>query len=81
MQSGLAVGEAFAKVSGGSYDYFNDMGMDKLIKSVEKINDQTIKITLNKPDAPFLSGWAMEYAGVQSKEYADAMLKAREVHP
>ena len=66
----------YFKVTSPNHSYFNDMGMDKLIKSVEKINDLTIKITLNKPDAPFLSGWAMEYAGVQSKEYADAMLKA-----
>ena len=66
----------FFRVTSPNHSYFNDMGMDKLLKSVEKINDLTIKITLNKPDAPFLSGWAMEYAGVQSKEYADAMLKA-----
>jgi dipeptide transport system substrate-binding protein len=36
----------------------------------------TVKITLNKPEAPFLSDLAMQYAGVQSKEYADVMLKA-----
>ncbi len=52
------------------------MGMPKLIKSVDKVDDYTVKITLNKPEAPFLSNLAMEYAGVQSKEYADAMLKA-----
>jgi dipeptide transport system substrate-binding protein len=33
-------------------------------------------MTLTVPEAPFLSDLAMEYAGVQSKEYADAMLKA-----
>ena len=52
------------------------MGLPKLLKSVEKVNDYTVKITLEKPEAPFLSDLAMEYAGVQSKEYADAMLKA-----
>ena len=52
------------------------MGMAKLIKSVEKVDDYTVRITLEKPEAPFLSNLAMEYAGVQSKEYADAMLKA-----
>ena len=50
--------------------------MPKLLKSVEKVDDYTVKITLNKPEAPFLSNLAMQYAGVQSKEYADAMLKA-----
>jgi dipeptide transport system substrate-binding protein len=66
----------YFKVTSPNHSYFMDMGMDKLIKSVDKIDAMTIKITLNKPEAPFLSGWAMEYAGIQSKEYADAMLKA-----
>ena len=52
------------------------MGMPKLLKSVEKVDDYTVKITLNQPEAPFLSDLAMEFAGIQSKEYADAMLKA-----
>ena len=59
-----------------NHSYFNDMGLPKLLKSVEKVNDYTVRITLEKPEAPFLSDLAMEYAGVQSKEYADAMLKA-----
>ncbi len=66
----------YFKVTSANHSYFGDMGMDKLIKSVDKVDAMTVKITLNKSDAPFLSGWAMEYAGVQSKEYADAMLKA-----
>ncbi len=67
---------AFFKVTSPNHSYFSDMGMPKLIKSVEKVNDLTIKITLNKPEAPFLANLAMPYAAVQSKEYADAMLKA-----
>jgi dipeptide transport system substrate-binding protein len=63
-------------VTSKNHSYFNDMGMPKLLKSVEKVDDYTIKITLNSPEAPFLSNLAMEYAGIQSKEYADAMLKA-----
>ncbi|MEP6969194.1 MAG: ABC transporter substrate-binding protein, partial [Betaproteobacteria bacterium] len=59
-----------------NHSYFNDMGMPKLLKTVAKVDDYTIKMTLDKPEAPFLSGFAMEFAGVQSKEYADAMLKA-----
>ncbi len=66
----------YFKVTSANHSYFGDMGMDKLIKSVDKVDAMTVKVTLNKSDAPFLSGWAMEYAGVQSKEYADAMLKA-----
>ena len=66
----------YFKVTSSNHSYFNDMGMPKLLKSVEKVDDYTVKITLNMPEAPFLSDLAMEYAGVQSKEYADAMLKA-----
>jgi dipeptide transport system substrate-binding protein len=66
----------YFKVTSSNHSYFNDMGMPKLLKSVDKVDDYTIKITLNRPEAPFLSDFAMEYAGVQSKEYADAMLKA-----
>jgi dipeptide transport system substrate-binding protein len=63
-------------VTSKNHSYFNDMGMPKLLKSVEKVDDNTVKVTLNSPEAPFLSNLAMEYAGIQSKEYADAMLKA-----
>jgi len=66
----------YFKVTSSNHSYFNDMGMPKLLKSVDKVDDYTIKITLNRPEAPFLSDLAMEYAGIQSKEYADAMLKA-----
>jgi len=66
----------YFKVTSSNHSYFNDMGMPKLLKSIEKVDDYTVKVTLNAPEAPFLSDLAMEYAGVQSKEYADAMLKA-----
>ena len=66
----------YFKVTSSNHSYFMDMGMPKLIKSVERVDDYTVRITLEKPEAPFLSNLAMEYAGVQSKEYADAMLKA-----
>jgi dipeptide transport system substrate-binding protein len=66
----------YFKVTSSNHSYFNDMGMPKLLKSVEKLDDYTVKITLTKPEAPFLSDLAMEYAGIISKEYADAMLNA-----
>ena len=66
----------FFKVTSTNHSYFNDMGMPKLIKSLDRVDDYTVRFVLNKPEAPFLSNLAMEYAGVQSKEYADAMLKA-----
>jgi dipeptide transport system substrate-binding protein len=66
----------YYRVTSSDHAYFGDMGMPALLKSVEKLDDLTVRITLNRPEAPFLSDLAMEYAGIQSKEYADAMLKA-----
>ncbi len=67
---------SYFKVTSPNHSYFGDMGMAKLLKSVEKVDDYTVRITLNQPEAPFLSNLAMMWASVQSKEYADAMLKA-----
>ncbi|WP_180126673.1 ABC transporter substrate-binding protein [Rhodoferax sp. BLA1] len=68
--------DPYFKVTSANHAYFGDMGMPKLLKSVDKVDDYTVKITLNAPEAPFLSNLAMQFAGVQSKEYAIAMLKA-----
>jgi dipeptide transport system substrate-binding protein len=68
--------DPYFKVTSSNHSYFNDMGMPKLLKSVEKVDEYTVKVVLNAPEAPFLSDLAMQYAGVQSKEYAIAMLKA-----
>jgi dipeptide transport system substrate-binding protein len=68
--------DPYFKVTSQNHAYFGDMGMPKLLKSVDKIDEYTVKITLNQPEAPFLSNLAMQFAGVQSKEYAIAMLKA-----
>jgi dipeptide transport system substrate-binding protein len=66
----------YYNVTSSNHSYFNDMGMATLLKSVERVDDNTVRITLNRPEAPFLSDLAMEYAAIQSKEYADAMMKA-----
>jgi hypothetical protein len=55
-------GPPFFKVTSTNHSYFNDMGLPKLLKSVEKVDDSTIRITLNKPEAPFLANLAMPYA-------------------
>jgi dipeptide transport system substrate-binding protein len=68
--------DPFFKVTSSNHSYFNDMGLPALLKSVEKLDDYTVRVVLNEPEAPFLSDLAMEFAGIQSKEYADAMLKA-----
>lgn len=66
-------GHPYHKVSGGNYVYFNSTGTVGLLKSVEKIDDFTVRIMLNQVEAPFLANLAMPFAAVLSAEYADAM--------
>jgi dipeptide transport system substrate-binding protein len=68
--------DPYFKVTSSNHSYFGDMGMPALLKSVDKVDEYTIKLTLNAPEAPLLANLAMQFAGVQSKEYAIAMLKA-----
>jgi dipeptide transport system substrate-binding protein len=66
----------FAKVSGGAYDYFNDMGMPDLLESVTKDGDMTVVMKLKEPNAPILANLAMDFATIHSAEYADFLMKA-----
>jgi dipeptide transport system substrate-binding protein len=66
----------YNKVSGGGYDYFNDMDMPKLLKAIDKVDDYTVRFVLNEPNAPFLADLAMDFSAIQSKEYADQLMKA-----
>ena len=48
------------------------MGMSELIKSIEKVNDYQVKITLTKPNA-FTANLAMSFMSILSKEYGDQL--------
>ena len=65
----------YAKVSGGSYDYFNDMNMPDLLDSITKTDDLTVVMKLKKPNAPIIANLAMDFAVIQSAEYADYLMK------
>ncbi|MGO8078023.1 ABC transporter substrate-binding protein, partial [Rhizobium leguminosarum] len=45
----------YHNVSTGTYPYFKSMKFPDLLKSIEKVDDNTIRITLNKKDATFLA--------------------------
>ncbi|VEB97777.1 Dipeptide-binding protein [Cedecea lapagei] len=66
----------YHKVSQANYEYFNDVGLDKLIVDVKKLDDNHVQFTLSEPNAAFLADWGMDFASILSAEYADAMLKA-----
>ncbi|AMS44266.1 ABC transporter substrate-binding protein [Aminobacter sp. NyZ550] len=60
-------------VTGASWEYAAGMGFPEVIKSVEKVDDLTVKITLTRKEAPFLANVAMPFASIVSKEYADKL--------
>ncbi|CAN5118799.1 ABC transporter substrate-binding protein [soil metagenome] len=67
----------YFKVSGGKYDYFNDMSMPTLLKSIDKVDPLTVKITLTHAESPIIANLAMDFASILSGEYADKMLAAK----
>ena len=68
---------AFNKyVEGASWEYFNGMSMPDLLKSIDKVDDMTVKFVLNRPEAPFVANMAMDFASILSKEYADSLAAA-----
>ncbi len=72
----LKADHPYHKVSGGAYEYFNGMGMPDLLKSVDKVDDHTVRFVLTKPEAPFIANMGMDFASILSAEYADKMSKA-----
>jgi dipeptide transport system substrate-binding protein len=65
----------FHKAYPVQFPYFTDMGLDKLITKVEKVDPYTVRITLAEPNAPFIQNIAMPYASILSAEYTDELLK------
>ncbi len=61
---------------GGSWEYFDYMGMPDLIEKIVKVDDYTVKFVLKRPEAPFIANMAMDFASVMSKEYADQLMAA-----
>lgn len=66
----------YHKVSNGTYPYFKAMKFSSLLKAVEKLDEHTVRITLNKQDATFLASLGMDFISVYSAEYADKMMAA-----
>ncbi|MFV0409706.1 MAG: ABC transporter substrate-binding protein [Paracoccus sp. (in: a-proteobacteria)] len=66
----------FAMTPNANYEYYNSMSMPDLIKSIEKVDDYTVKFTLTRPEAPMIANVAMPFASIMSKEYADQLIEA-----
>jgi len=64
----------YHKVNGGSYPYFESLGLQQTIKDVKRINGYRIEITLYKSDSSFLANLATDFAVILSGEYAAQLL-------
>ncbi|NRH44714.1 ABC transporter substrate-binding protein [Pseudomonas sp. MS15a(2019)] len=67
--------QPFRKAYPTEFPYFTDMGLDKNIAKVEKVDEHSVRFTLNDVDAAFLQNVAMPFASILSAEYADQLLK------
>lgn len=63
-------------VNGGNYPYFDSLQFPDSVKSVRKLDSNTVEFRLEKPDASFLWHMATHYASVMSAEYAEQLTKA-----
>ena len=62
--------------AGASWEYFNSMSMPDLFKEAVKVDDYTVKIVLNKPQAPMIANLGMQFASILSAEYAEKLKAA-----
>ncbi|MCQ9424643.1 ABC transporter substrate-binding protein [Pseudomonas sp. LJDD11] len=67
--------QPFRKAYPSESPYFTDMGLNTTIKSIEKLDEQTVRFNLNNVDAAFVQNLAMSFASIQSAEYAEQLLK------
>ena len=63
--------------AGNGYVYWAGMEMSKLIKTVEKLDEHSVRFTLTRPSAPFLANLAIPTIGsVYPAEYGAQLAKA-----
>ena len=66
----------FRKAYPSEFPYFTDMGMDRNIRALEKLDPLTVRFTLSQVDAAFIQNLAMSFASIHSAEYAQQLLAA-----
>lgn len=66
----------YYRADGSDRHDYKTVDMPSLIHSVTRKDQREIEIQLSVPYAKFLSNLSMDFASIQSREYADAMEKA-----
>lgn len=64
----------YYSVTSAKHPYFQT-SIEPYLKTIEKLDDYTIRITIKEPITPFVSNFGMRWGGIQSAEYAQAMQK------
>lgn len=64
-------------VTSSKHPYFNTVGFGSLVQTITKVNNHTVKFTLKRPNAVFLTMLTLSFGNMQSQEYATAMLKRK----
>jgi len=70
----------FHSVSGGKFPFFQSVKFNELVKQLEKINEYTVRFTLNRPDSSFLANLATNFAVILSAEYAQQLASQNKRH-
>jgi len=69
----------FHNLSGGKYPFFQSVEFSKLIESIEKINDYTVRFRLTRADNSLLVNLATDFAVILSKEYGEQLVKVNQL--
>lgn len=72
----LSRDSAFARAAPSVSPYVVSFGWEKLIRTVEKLGDHQLRITLAERDASFLSALSFAFTMIQSAELGAQLLKA-----
>jgi dipeptide transport system substrate-binding protein len=65
----------YHQVTSAKHGFFQSAGLGTLLKSVDKVNEHAVKIELHQPSSSFLFNFVLGFSGIQSQEYAQAMLQ------
>ncbi|MDR6494676.1 dipeptide transport system substrate-binding protein [Paraburkholderia terricola] len=72
----LHADDPFRKAYPASFPYFSDLGFDRNIESIEKVDALTVRFRLKEPDVIFVRNLAMSFASILSAEYAEKLSAA-----
>lgn len=65
--------------SQGTWPQFGAYSFPTLIDRIEKLDDNTVKFVLTRPEATFISTLSLTFAVIQSKEYADKLVAEQRI--